>query len=882
MRRPLRFLQTLFLAGLALASASSTPYLWSQITPPPSTFFSTASEESYSTYQMSAGNGDLWPSCWAADGNLYAANGDGTNFGSAFNSMAVGRIAGMPPNLTGTFVAGDVGQNYSGSPYTDKPTGMLCIGGAIYLAYQNLNESTFDDAPAASIVRSDDYGATWSGNPSTPMFGAPGNTNNSASYRFTTIFFLDYGKDYEDAIDGYVYAYGLDNNWREQTTLYLARVSARSVLDRSAWQFFAGMRGTEPSWTSHIASKVAVLTDERLLYQTMYANTITACPAEQKLISQGGVVYDKPLKRYLFSSWGCSTHQLYESPTPWGPWSLVLSKDFGPLLLSTNRGQYGTSIPSKFISRDGTSLLEQSNVCCGGDSYTFSLRKLQLVPSFEVGGENPASEHMNLAYAPGAVAISKSTHFGSLCGVLCADQLQGQNLSFSEDDWDNENKVADKMPSYWGYTWPNSYNINQVVYTTGYMFSNGGWFESDLRVQVRHNMKWVDVPGFTIMPDYPGDSSAGAQTIYTFNFPTQRADGVRIVGTPGGAATFTSISRLGIYNGQGGESHGSGSVNMVLDPGFELEPSGAISAPWMAEGPGPSGVDLDLGFEYSGLNDAWINQATTDWNAVKQTIAVKPNTNYIATAWVRDSFTSNPGYCGVRDAGGINVWSQAIFGAEPAYDQLTIPFNSGLNNSVTVFCGFWGTGSDQWLQMDDFSLEPGGSGTANLIRDPGFELQSLSTASVPWVAEGPDGHGIDLDFGFSHWGNNDAWIRDSSTNWNADTQTVPVQPNTTYVASVWVRNNFGSNVGAFGVRDSGEVKVLRQTMFSAAPNYTLQTVVFNSGPNTQVTVFCGFKGIGSDQYLQMDDFNLSQLPGEKQAYPRIMSRTDGRNVSTHP
>ena len=62
---------------------------------------------------MSAGNGDLWPSCWAADGNLYAANGDGTNFGSAFDSMAVGKIAGMPPKLTGTFVAGDVGQNYS-------------------------------------------------------------------------------------------------------------------------------------------------------------------------------------------------------------------------------------------------------------------------------------------------------------------------------------------------------------------------------------------------------------------------------------------------------------------------------------------------------------------------------------------------------------------------------------------------------------------------------------------------------------------------------------------------------------------------------------------------------------------------------------------------
>src|SRR5690242_19983452 len=43
------------------------------VTPAQSTFFATAAEESYSTYQAHA-DGDLWPSCWADDGNLYAAN----------------------------------------------------------------------------------------------------------------------------------------------------------------------------------------------------------------------------------------------------------------------------------------------------------------------------------------------------------------------------------------------------------------------------------------------------------------------------------------------------------------------------------------------------------------------------------------------------------------------------------------------------------------------------------------------------------------------------------------------------------------------------------------------------------------------------------------
>ncbi|MGB6729301.1 MAG: hypothetical protein WBE74_25625 [Terracidiphilus sp.] len=64
--------------------------------------------------------------------------------------MAVRQIAGTPPSLTGAFVVGNAGNNYSGSPYTDKPTGIVGVGGAIYLAYQNLNENTFE-VPRATL-----------------------------------------------------------------------------------------------------------------------------------------------------------------------------------------------------------------------------------------------------------------------------------------------------------------------------------------------------------------------------------------------------------------------------------------------------------------------------------------------------------------------------------------------------------------------------------------------------------------------------------------------------------------------------------------------------------------------------------------------------------
>ena len=436
--------------------------------------------------------------------------------------MAVSAISGMPPALTGNTVATNVGTNWSGTSYNRKPTGLLCIGGAIYLAFQNLNSSNFNDAPAASIAKSTDHGVTWTWDATAPMFGTPNNPGDPTAYKFTTIFFLDYGKDSGNAIDSYVYAYGLDNNWRGQQALYLARVPSNNIQSRSAWQFYSGNTGGAPTWSSDIGQKAAVITDQRLLYPVMLG---TDCPANQAVIGQGGIVYDAPLQRYIFASWSCATHEIYEAPDPWGPWSHVLSNDFGSLRLQQNRGQYGISIPSKFISTDGKTLYLQSNVCCGGDSYTFSLRKLYFQTYTATFPTNSLST-INLASEPGTQAVSKSTHFGTLCGLNCSDLINNGTANDSEDDFDEEAKTLD----WWGYTWPQAYNINRVVYRTGSMFADGGWFASDLRVQVRRNFQWIDVSGITVTPSYPYSNTAGSQVSYTFDFPGTAGDGVRIIG----------------------------------------------------------------------------------------------------------------------------------------------------------------------------------------------------------------------------------------------------------------------------------------------------------------------------------------------------------------
>jgi hypothetical protein len=304
------------------------------------------------------------------------------------------------------------------------------------------------------------------------------------------------------------------------------------------------MNRSTPIWKSDITQKVAVMTDQRELYATMYG---TDCPADQTVVAQGGVTYDKPLNRYIFASWGCATHEFYDAPQPWGPWSHIASKDFGPLRLTQNRGQYGTSIPSKFISSDGKTLYLQSNVCCSGNSYTYSLRKIVLAPYTGAGATNTPSS-TNLATSPGTVAISKSTHYGSLCGLNCSDQLNSGGLTVSEDDWDEENKPADGVQSFWGYTWPQQHNMNQVVFQTGNVFSNGGWFSAGLSVQVRQDFQWMDVPITSITPAYPYSSAAGAQTDYTINFSAVAGDGIRVIGTPGGSDFFTSVTQLSVYD----------------------------------------------------------------------------------------------------------------------------------------------------------------------------------------------------------------------------------------------------------------------------------------------------------------------------------------------
>lgn len=559
---------------------------------PNSGFFSTAYTEYFATVST-ASTGDLWPSCWADDDELYAANGDGQGFSDEPSAdVVVNQITGTPETaLAGQrLAAGDAVARIYADPalYNRKPTGMLAVDGngdgrdELYLAVQDLRyapqEQAFNDAPNASICVSTDYGRTWRTTPA-PMFG---------DYVFTTIMFLDFGRSHQHAGvlgadgTGFAYAYGLDNNWRDSfsdtvpspTALYLARVPIGAIQNRRAWQFYSGLgRNGAPRWSPNIADRAAVLRESRTIYPTLQRNSgPNAGPADLSVLSQGGVVYVPGLRRYLYTSWTEYTFQFYEAPQPWGPWRLFMTKDFGgypwfgrpaqvdrtptdlghPVPHVVGRtattspdqknGGYGCTLPSKFISADGRSLWLQSNwfvgVGAGAPNYDFSLRRLTLQPHVPSTPANPPDGTVNLARTgEGVVPIEKSAHYGNGAYYNDGDRAR------SEDSWDNSLKSVD----FWGYCWTRPYTVNRVVYTTGEMFPDGGWFGGGLTVQVRQNFAWVTVVGLSVSPAYPYTRAAGPNHQYTLRFADTWGDGIRIIGTPGGAGHFTSIAELEVY-----------------------------------------------------------------------------------------------------------------------------------------------------------------------------------------------------------------------------------------------------------------------------------------------------------------------------------------------
>ena len=291
--------------------------------------------------------GDTYPMTWADDGEIYTSAGD-PQWGESFGGLDVEKFSGGPGDYKITKV-NHMNDYQGGGGSGPKPTGMICVDGILYLAFQNLRGMQQPPFSLLSQHGSDAHivyaernlcscmgvVGPWVpaiGNITSPMF--PG-------YKFGGPAFVNFGQNNANARDEYVYAVSSDQ-WDNGSNLRLGRVPADSIMRREAWEWVCAFTPSgEPAWSHDLNESIPVLSLHRWL-------------------GTPEMVYLAGIRRYLLLTW--RLHKdfaaeegtdliILEAPEPWGPFSLVHletdweSKEFNP---------YCPRVPLKWMDANGT------------------------------------------------------------------------------------------------------------------------------------------------------------------------------------------------------------------------------------------------------------------------------------------------------------------------------------------------------------------------------------------------------------------------------------------------------------------------------------------------------------------------------------------------
>jgi hypothetical protein len=283
--------------------------------------------------------GDTYPMTWADDDGLYVSAGD-PHWGESRSGLDVEKFVGGPTDYRIEKV--NPMPDYLGwGGDGPKPSGMICVEGVLYLAFQNMlrtrrppHSLTSQHGSDAQIVYSTNKGRFWVptlGNIAAPMF---------AGHKFGGPAFVNSGRNNADARDGFVYAISGDQ-WDNGSNLRLGRVPADRIVDRHAWQFVCAFGpGGEPAWSWDLDESIPVLSLHRW-------------------IGLPELVYLAGIERYLLLTW--RLHQdfspdhgtdllIFEAPEPWGPFSLVHFEEYWE---GKAVNPYCPRIPLKWMEDDG-------------------------------------------------------------------------------------------------------------------------------------------------------------------------------------------------------------------------------------------------------------------------------------------------------------------------------------------------------------------------------------------------------------------------------------------------------------------------------------------------------------------------------------------------
>jgi hypothetical protein len=322
--------------------------------------------------------GDSWDPTWSQDDDLYSAVNDGAGFGTLKRNIGFNRISGNDPRtMTGQLQNimdeyGEINAPIATDGRNWKSGGSISIDGSLYMSvgmdrYVDAGYGGRQTRVNSSIIKSRDHGLNWTrpmkDNRDRPMF---------AGMRFATPFFIHFGKEYAaatvDNADRYVYATSNNGFWDNGDNYILGRVSRSkiSALNAADWTFYQGGDGMQDSsWTREMNNAALII------------NAPGQC-------GEAGVTYLPALNRYVLTSWyypignghsgkiEATEFAFYESPKPWGPWTLVKS------ILNQPQGWYIPRVLAKFQSRTGPDL--QAFIAVAGDWRNPVFYRYTMVP----------------------------------------------------------------------------------------------------------------------------------------------------------------------------------------------------------------------------------------------------------------------------------------------------------------------------------------------------------------------------------------------------------------------------------------------------------------------------------------------------------------------
>lgn len=263
-------------------------------------------EWDFGAHTRLAPGSDNWPITWADDDNQYTAWGDGGGFGGTNEdgrvSLGVARIEGPADGYAGHNVWGGKDAEHA-AQFEGKSYGILALGATLHMWVQP--GSGTDNYQEARLCRSTDHGATW----------------QRADWAFTKAqriiapAFCQFDRGCAGARDHFAYCYVVrlqDDSADLQAPgeIDLMRVPTGRLMDRSAYEFFAGQDAAgQPQWSEEVAARQPVFEDASGVGSTL------------------SVSYNPGLRRYFL----CTEHSrpsrgnlgIFDAPEPWGPWTTV-------------------------------------------------------------------------------------------------------------------------------------------------------------------------------------------------------------------------------------------------------------------------------------------------------------------------------------------------------------------------------------------------------------------------------------------------------------------------------------------------------------------------------------------------------------------------------